>query len=211
MTFNMKAFFVAALLACSGATMANDQGQPMTQDELMDLIDSSHQAIEERLSTPNVFVAVSLSMPKESLLRLTRDAKDARIPLIVRGVPMKEKMTDKPNPTMKEKYGTHLLVKGMQAFDFLVKTGVTLQIDPRTFDVFDIKDVPQLILASRKKKSGQKMPTFLRVRGDVTLAYALRHVQEELTEKSKKGTLSQEEAEIGTYIDELLTRLGGRE
>lgn len=211
MTLNMKAFLFSVLMMCSGATMANDQTRSMTQAELIDLIESSHQAIEERLSTPNVFVAVSLSMPKESLLRLAKDAKDARVPLIVRGVPVEEKNTEKPNPSVKEKYGTHILVKGMQAFDFLVKTGVTLQIDPRSFDVFDIKDVPQLILASRELKTGQKIPEFIRVRGDVTLAYALRHVQEELTEKAKKGTQSDFDQEMNLHIDELLTRLGGRE
>ena len=211
MTFNAKTFLCSILVLCSGATMANDPTKPMTQAELMDLIESSHQAIEERLATPNVFVAVSLSMPKEALLRLAKDAKDARVPLIVRGVPVEEKKTDKPNPTVKEKYGTHILVKGMQAFDFLVKAGVTLQIDPRSFDVFDIKDVPQLILASREVKTGQKLPEFIRVRGDVTLAYALRHVQEELTEKAKKETQSDFDKEMNLHIDELLSRLGGRE
>ena len=34
---------------------------------------------------PSVFVAVSLSMPKASLLRLAHDGKDAQIPLVFRG------------------------------------------------------------------------------------------------------------------------------
>ena len=40
----------------------------------------------------NVFVAVSLSMPKASLERLARDAKDAQIPLVFRGVTVKENL-----------------------------------------------------------------------------------------------------------------------
>lgn len=202
----MKKILLALMVLCSGATGA----EPMTEQELVDLIDSSNQQIQERLKEPNAFVAISLAMPRESLLRLARDAKDAQVPLIVRGVPVEERKTEKLNPTVKEKYGTHILVKGMQAFQFLVETGVTLQIDPRSFDLYDIEDVPQLIMANREATPGQKRPDFYRVRGDVTLAYGLTHVQDELREKAKKSDLTTFEADVDRFIDDRLSRLGGR-
>ena len=42
---------------------------------------------------PSVFVAVSLSMPQASLLRLAHDAKDAQIPLVFRGVITEQEST----------------------------------------------------------------------------------------------------------------------
>lgn len=201
----MKKALLTLMALCSSATWAN----PMTQQELIDLIDSSHQQIQQRLEGPNAFVAISLSMPKESLLRLARDAKEAQVPLIVRGVPVKEKKSAKPL-TVKEKYGTHILVKGMQAFQFLMETGATIQIDPRSFDVYDIQDVPQLIIANREAEPGQNRADFYRVRGDVTLAYSLAHVQDELKEKAKKSDLTAFEAEVNRFIDDRLDRLEGR-
>ena len=57
--------------------------------EIARLVDESKAQIETlpqpTESHPLVFVAVSLSMPKSSLLRLAKDAKDAQIPLVFRG------------------------------------------------------------------------------------------------------------------------------
>ena len=80
--------------------------EPMNHQTLQALIDTSHQRIEEQVNRPLVFVAVSLSMPEGSLKKLSADAKDAGIALVVRGVPVEAKSTEKPNPTIKEKYGT---------------------------------------------------------------------------------------------------------
>ena len=158
------------------------------------------------------FVAVSLSMPEGSLLKLAQDAKDAGIGLIVRGVPVKEKTMDttkKSNPPVKEKYGTHLLVHGMKAFEPLVKTGVTLQIDPRAFELLGINDVPQLVLVKYGQGQNAK-PESLRVRGDVSLAYGLSHLQESLLEKEKTTPLTHFEVQAKGFIAETLKRLGGR-
>ena len=112
---------------------------------------------------------------------------------------------------MKEKYGTHLLIKGMAAFEPLVKTGVTLQIDPRAFEVFGIRDVPQLIVADKLTQGQQSIPQTLRVRGDVTLAYALRTLQNDLLERKKTKPWSDFEVRAATFIEDALDRLGGRD
>lgn len=193
---------LAVMLGTTSVASA-DEARPINEKELTDLIASSERAIEERVNTPKVFVAVSLSMPEGSLLRLANDAKDAGVPLIVRGVPVQPKPVDRsknPNhqPTMKELYGEHLLVRGMAAFEFLVKTGVTLQIDPRAFDVYAIKDVPQLVMVENDTK-----PVVMKVRGDVTLRYALEHLEKQLERRPSQRALLD-------YTRVLLDRLGGR-
>lgn len=45
------------------------------------------QAASAQKPPPRAYAAVSLSMPQASLERLARDAKDAGIPLVFRGVP----------------------------------------------------------------------------------------------------------------------------
>ena len=61
------------------------------------LVDESKSQVETlphpTESHPSVFVAVSLSMPKSSLLRSAKDAKDAQIPLVFRGA-----ITDQEKP-----------------------------------------------------------------------------------------------------------------
>ena len=64
---------------------------PSLAIELMDiakLVDDSKVQLanlpDHTNSHPSVFVTVSLSMPKASLLRLAHDAKDAQIPLVFR-------------------------------------------------------------------------------------------------------------------------------
>ena len=194
------------------------QAEPktMSHSDLLALIEDSHRkidmAVSARTERPMAFVAVSLSMPEGSLMKLAHDAKDAGIGLIVRGVPVKEKTmdtTNQSNPTVKEKYGTHLLVHGMKAFEPLVKTGVPLQIDPRAFELLSINDVPQLVLVKYGQGSNTK-PESLRVRGDVSLAYGLSHLEESLLEKEKTTTLTDFEVQAKGFIAETLKRLGGR-
>ena len=199
-------------------TSMNVQAEPktMSHSDLLALIEDSHRKIDSAVSArteqPMAFVAVSLSMPEGSLLKLAQDAKDAGIGLIVRGVPVKEKTMDttkKSNPTVKEKYGTHLLVHGMKAFEPLVKTGVTLQIDPRAFELLGINDVPQLVLVKYGQGPNAK-PESLRVRGDVSLAYGLSHLEDSLLEKEKTTSLTDFEVQVKSFIAETLKRLGGR-
>ena len=201
------------MLSC---TNVKAESPTMSHSDLLALIEDSHRKIDSAVSArterPMAFVAVSLSMPEGSLLKLARDAKDAGIGLIVRGVPVKEKTmhtTNRSNPTVKEKYGTHLLVHGMKAFEPLVKTGVTLQIDPRAFELLGINDVPQLVLVKYGQGPNAK-PESLRVRGDVSLAYGLSHLQDFLLEKEKKTSLTDFELQAKGFIAETLKRLGGR-
>ena len=81
MNFKTSSLIVGLVVSLvSWPTLAID---PM---EIARLVDESKAEIETLPqpieSHPSVFVAVSLSMPKSSLLRLAKDAKDAQIPLV---------------------------------------------------------------------------------------------------------------------------------
>ena len=221
---------------------------------------------------PSVFVAVSLSMPKASLLRLAHDAKDAQIPLVFRGVitdqklpyntplshPAKndQKLTDLEaystpakkgsndgiatgqntsvltskrgekelkvkvevaSKTMLETHGKHLLVRGMKQLEWLMKTGVTLFIDPQLFEVYGIHKVPVMVVADAQSRHADVKRAY-RVEGDVTLAYALRHLEKELKVKiNKESHLIDSTNDIHNYNKNVigqvslhLDRLGGR-
>ena len=223
-------------------------------------------------SRPSVFVAVSLSMPKASLLRLAHDAKDAQIPLVFRGV-----ITEQENPyntplshptknsqkpthfetyntppkigskeglvtgqntsdltskkgekelkvkvevtpkTMVETHGKHLLIRGMKHLEWLMKTGVTVLIDPQLFEVYGIHKVPVMVVADAQSRHADVKRAY-RVEGDVTLAYALRHLEKELKVKiNKESHLIDSNSDIYNYnknvigqISVHLDRLGGR-
>ena len=95
------------MLSC---THVKAESPTMSHSDLLALIEDSHRKIDSAVSArterPMAFVAVSLSMPEGSLLKLAQDAKDAGIGLIVRGVPVKEKTmdtTNQSNPPVKEK------------------------------------------------------------------------------------------------------------
>ena len=92
MNFKRSSLIVGLVVSlASWPTLAID---PM---EIARLVDESKAQIETlpqpTQSHPSAFVAVSLSMPKSSLLRLAKDAKDAQIPLVFRGV-----ITDQEKP-----------------------------------------------------------------------------------------------------------------
>ena len=92
MNFKMSSSIVGLVISLvSLPTLAID---PM---QIARLVDESKSQVETlphpTESHPSVFVAVSLSMPKSSLLRSAKDAKDAQIPLVFRGA-----ITDQEKP-----------------------------------------------------------------------------------------------------------------
>lgn len=177
--------------------------------ELAAFIESTQKTFDDRQLDDNaarVFVAISLSMPKSSLLRLAEDARDADVALVVRGVNIEETPAQDDRPrSVRERFGLHILTRGLKDFAFLTETGVKLAIDPRLFTTYAIDAVPTLIVADHRP-STKAMPRHLRVTGDVTLAYALRYLKSNLKSKATDTF----EMSASQAIDKHLDRLGER-
>ena len=115
---------------------------------------------------PGLLVFVSLSMPRPTLERLVQQAARAHGSLILRGL---------VGGSLRETVAqVQPLLKGKQ---------VALQIDPVAFDRFSITRVPTFVLVRDGARpqscaSGTCAPPedFVRVTGDVSLDYALRHM-----------------------------------
>lgn len=153
-----------------------------------------------------IAIAVSLSMPRASLLRLAQDAKDAGLALSFRGVgeTIPATMTDDGKmPTVIERYGSHLLKRHLASYDFLREVGVTIRIDPMLFQKANINHVPQVLVIGKAHPlqicaltnapdslcAGTPAQTTVITRaiGDVTLAFALRHLEDELKTSLKEN------------------------
>ena len=259
------------------ALMMNGSVFAIEPDDIARLVAESKTRLEgetlPQKPRSNVFVAVSLSMPKASLERLARDAKDAQIPLVFRGVTVEENLrqyetqlsasnrdidsqkhsfnntppksgelndsnvgintlqngsktpqeelkvkVEVTPKTMLERYGKHLLVRGLSRLEWLISTGVTVQIDPQVFRDFAIDSVPVMVVVAPDSRH-TNVKRHERIEGDVTLAYMLRALEKELKVKidnesqrtdSNKENTSYNKNVIG-QISPLLARLGERE
>ena len=83
-------FILSALTTCPLVCLAAPE--PWTIEDVLDASSKLSQQMRypeaaPQKPLPQVFVLVSFSMPEASLERLARDAKDAGIPLVFRGVP----------------------------------------------------------------------------------------------------------------------------
>lgn len=255
------------------ALMMNGSVLAIEPDDIARLVAESKTRLEgetfPQKPRSNVFVAVSLSMPKASLERLAKDAKDAQIPLVFRGVTVNEnlrqyetqlsasnrdfdshrkKTDDTPlmitskarlntlqngsktpqeelkvkvevaSKTMLERYGKHLLVRGLARLEWLISTGVTVQIDPQVFRDFAIDSVPVMVVVDPDSRH-TNVKRYERIEGDVTLAYMLRALEKELKVKiDNESQRTDSNEEIIAYnknvigqISPLLARLGERE
>lgn len=187
-----KAFLGLMVLALSGVIFADEekaflrlietQGFSSKNPFLMTEMNNSTIENRDQDSELEIFVAVSFSMPKASLEKLAIDAKDAQIPLVFRGVKVQEelkvKLKEEPQ-TMEKRYGKHLLLKGLNDFEWLIATGATIQIDPKKFTDHAIAEVPVLVIAYRN--SCQAIAQALhRVTGDVSLRYGLETLKKEI-------------------------------
>lgn len=81
---------------------------------------------------------VSFSMPEVSLERLARDAKDAGIPLVFRGVPETKPSSDSKLPLLNP--------QSLAAFQPLIESGADVQFNPELFSEFNVRQVPALII-----------------------------------------------------------------
>lgn len=176
----------------------SEQSLPVTIDDIL----GNTQTIQTEMLNQNrmeALLLVSLSMPDASLKRLAVDAKDAGVPLVFRGVPVDPKApTNKPllNP------------QSLQAFNFLVELGASVELNPEIFKEFGVAEVPMLIIRKHQQKSPDSSsscgnqnvdasPNAAVVLGDVTLGYML-------------DTLTDRQDEIGKEAQHLRQKLGER-
>jgi len=116
---------------------------------------------------PGLFVFISLSMPQATLQRLVDQAARAQASLFIRGFA-----------------GGSLRTTVAQVQGLIGQRQVAIQIDPLAFDRFAIERVPSFVLVRDGTRpvscaSGICAPPegFLRTTGDVSLDYALEHMQ----------------------------------
>jgi len=116
---------------------------------------------------PGLFVFVSLTMPRSTLQRLVDQSARAKASIVIRGL---------VNGSLRD---TVALVQGL-----IGTRQVAVQIDPLAFDRFAITRVPSFVLVRDGTRpvscaSGSCAPadSFLRSSGDVSLDYALEHMQ----------------------------------
>ena len=128
---------------------------------------------------PGLFVFVSLSMPRATLLRLVDQCARAKASIIIRGL---------ANGSLRD---TVALVQGL-----IGTRQVAVQIDPLAFDRFAITRVPSFVLVRDGTRpvscaSGSCAPAdnFVRSSGDVSLDYALEHMQRSAPEFSPAADL----------------------
>lgn len=118
-------------------------------------------------SGPTLLVFISLSMPQPTLTRLIDQAARAHATVLIRGL---------ANGSLRD------TVAQVQAL--IGRRPVAVQIDPRAFDRYAVTRVPSFVLArdstqSTACASGRCAPAegYLRASGDVSLDYALEHMQ----------------------------------
>lgn len=115
---------------------------------------------------PRLYVFVSLSMPEPTLQRLIAQAAKAHASILVRGLA-----------------GGSLPQTVSRLQTLIGEHAVSIQIDPRPYDQFAIERVPAFVLArhgARSECTSHSCPSstdFVRTTGDVSLEYAMVHVQ----------------------------------
>lgn len=119
----------------------------------------SKGTVDERL-----IVFATLAMPKEALLRLARQAAQARAVLVFRGVD--------------GGLAGGNWSRAVEAFEPLAKTGASIQIHPDLFKSYHVSVAPTFILSSGSSKDScvsdrTVCGNTLRSEGDVTLDYVL--------------------------------------
>ena len=187
----------------------------LTPEDVQNLVHETQTAVEKLPSQEEkqvaVTIAVSLSMPKASLLRLAEDARDAGLPLTFRGVGTK--ITNKPDEkpkTILERYGKGLVARHMRDFEFLREAGATVQIDPVLFNRHDISDVPRVLVVPVCRTACEKASHLFEARGDVTLRYALDHIQKEINRTLASDPENTQIKKALELVNRYLDRLGDR-
>ena len=164
-------FILSALITCPLVCLAAPE--PWTIEDVLDASSELSQQMRypeaaPQKSLPQAFVLVSFSMPEVSLERLARDAKDAGIPLVFRGVPEPKDPSDPKLPLLSP--------QSLAAFQPLIDSGADVQLNPELFSEFNIRQVPVLIIKEESSAASDDCAQSAKgviIPGDVTLGYAL--------------------------------------
>lgn len=206
----MKRFLMTVLflLPLNAYALTPGEVQAIVQ-QAQESVQSLSQTQEEDIA---ITVAVSLSMPKASLLKLGQDARDAGLALTFRGVgtEIKNKPDEKPQ-TIAQRYGKGLIARHMGDFKFLTETDANVQIDPVLFARHNITDVPRVMIVHVCRSACEHTQALLVARGDVSLRYALDALLKDITNRLKTETENKQLLKAKTLIEEKLLRLGDRE
>jgi hypothetical protein len=205
----MKRFLMtlAFLLPLNTSALTPGEVQAIVQ-QAQESVQSLPQTQEEDIA---IAIAVSLSMPRASLLKLGQDARDAGLALSFRGVG-KEVPQDYrgKSKSVLERYGKGLIARHMEDFKFLTNVGVNIQIDPVLFARHNITDVPRVMVVPVCRSACERTQAILVARGDVSLRYALEALFKEGSEKLSVNPNSQELQKTLKLIKDALARLGDR-
>lgn len=187
----------------------------LTPEDVQNLVHEAQTAVEKLPAHEEeqvvVAIVVSLSMPQASLLRLAEDARDAGLPLSFRGVgtEITNKPDKKPKTTL-ERYGKGLVARHMRDFEFLREAGATVQIDPVLFNRHAITDVPRVLVVPVCRNACEKAPLLFEARGDVTLRYALEHIQKDINRTLAVDPENTQFKKALELVNRYLDRLGDR-
>ena len=188
----------------------------LTPGEIQSLVQQAQETVQSLPQTQEediaIAIAVSLSMPRVSLLKLGQDARDADLPLTFRGVgtEIPQDRTGKSKSVL-ERYGKGLIARYMEDFKFLTDVGANVQIDPVLFVRHNITDVPRVMVVPVCRSACERTQAILVARGDVSLRYALEALFKDVTNQLKTEPENKPLLKANSILEEKLLRLGDRE
>lgn len=205
----MKRFLMtlAFLLPLNTSALTPGEVQAIVQ-QAQESVQTLPQTQEEDIA---IAIAVSLSMPRASLLKLGQDARDAGLTLTFRGVgtEIQNRPDEKPQ-TVAQRYGKGLIARHMEDFKFLTNVGVNIQIDPVLFARHNITDVPRVMVVPVCRSACERTQAILVASGDVSLRYALDALHKEGSEQLKTNHEKLVLKKALKLIEDALLRLGDR-
>ena len=206
----MKRFLMtlAFLLPLNTSALTPGEVQAIVQ-QAQESVQTLPQTQEEDIA---IAIAVSLSMPRASLLKLGQDARDAGLTLTFRGVgtEIQNRPDEKPR-TVAQRYGKGLIARHMEDFKFLTDAGANVQIDPVLFTRHNITDVPRVMVVPVCRSACERTQAILVARGDVSLRYALDALFKDVTNRFKTEPENKQLLKAKSLLEEKLLRLGDRE
>lgn len=188
----------------------------LTPGEVQAIVQQAQESVQTLPQTQEediaIAIAVSLSMPRASLLKLGQDARDAGLTLTFRGVgtEIQNRPDEKPQ-TVAQRYGKGLIARHMEDFKFLTNVGVNIQIDPVLFARHNITDVPRVMVVPVCRSACERTQAILVARGDVSLRYALEALFKDVTNQLKTEPENKQLLKVKSLLEEKLLRLGDRE
>ena len=200
-------FSLLATISFNAYALTPADVQSLVQ-QAKDSVQSLPQTQEEDIA---ITIAVSLSMPKASLLKLGQDARAAGLALTFRGVGKEVPQDPSAKPkSVVERYGKGLIARHLEDFKFLTDIGASVQIDPVLFARHGITDVPRVRVVPVCRTACEQKQALLVARGDVSLRYALESLFKDASEKLKAKPERQDLQKALKLIQEALSRLGER-